>query len=366
MATPPAVVLRSSAQAHFRRARLEYEVVDLIRRWQEDGAPLGLTQELFAQLLGCLVDSDVCEDLFRTLDTDANRKVDALEVLSASVLLATGSVDGKVDLLFSIFDFSGADRLNFDELNIMVTSLCRPLNKVCRRQHKNDKDTAREEGEAFVQACRQCFDAHNVPYEKYVTREQVKRWAKHDIDAAALLQTFQQSKTALEVEDDILKREESQAHAFQMLCADGTSEVALTELLRSDAMRRAFLDQAADGCSGAEVTPTATAQREADYKAMLESMAAMDDSGVALVTATRFTRSAHAWNAFAAVDFSGAGRIQASDVPALLWLSQAERAEAPEDMTEEALQQSLSALCLGVDDGVTRAAWVAACATAAR
>eukprot|EP00928_Gymnodinium_smaydae_P097748 TRINITY_DN8925_c3_g1_i1.p1 TRINITY_DN8925_c3_g1~~TRINITY_DN8925_c3_g1_i1.p1 ORF type:complete len:354 (+),score=97.44 TRINITY_DN8925_c3_g1_i1:83-1144(+) len=226
------IALETQVQVHFGNGRVKREVADILRGWLDDGAPLGLMLEPFARLL-CLKAEDE-KEFFETFDTDQNSKVDALEVLSAAVLLGQGTFDEKVETLFPIFDFSGSGRLNFDEANIMLHSALRGLCKVCGPQAPDMED------QAVVEACRTMFDAHNLPYDKQVTRDQVRRWLRSDIEAAAFLESFQKRVLIAELLAQQASREQQQNAAFAELAAGDDASVSVAELRRSFSLRRAL------------------------------------------------------------------------------------------------------------------------------
>eukprot|EP00928_Gymnodinium_smaydae_P097749 TRINITY_DN8925_c3_g1_i2.p1 TRINITY_DN8925_c3_g1~~TRINITY_DN8925_c3_g1_i2.p1 ORF type:complete len:334 (+),score=93.27 TRINITY_DN8925_c3_g1_i2:83-1084(+) len=206
------IALETQVQVHFGNGRVKREVADILRGWLDDGAPLGLMLEPFARLL-CLKAEDE-KEFFETFDTDQNSKVDALEVLSAAVLLGQGTFDEKA--------------------NIMLHSALRGLCKVCGPQAPDMED------QAVVEACRTMFDAHNLPYDKQVTRDQVRRWLRSDIEAAAFLESFQKRVLIAELLAQQASREQQQNAAFAELAAGDDASVSVAELRRSFSLRRAL------------------------------------------------------------------------------------------------------------------------------
>jgi len=343
-----AVLLHTNAQSHFKAAKLDPDVAELVRAWQDVGAPLGLTHEMFARFLGLPQESPIAEEAFRMLDTDRNHKVDALEVLSVCIVLAHGTLDEKLDSLFSIFDFSGAGRMNFDELNILLTSLFRGLVKFCDLRPgaaPGASGDSTADDEALVATCRQAFDGHNLPYEKHISREQLRKWARHDVEASNFLRLVEGAKGPKELEALLAKREEAQVAAFLPL-AGGGADVPLEALLASAEVRRAFLPEGAEGSEEA-------------VAGLLRAMAGPDGASV---TAARFADGARAWNAFTAADGEGAGRVASSRTPLLVWLWQPGDAVSPQDLVGAPARERLAALGLPTDGGeVLRDAWLEAC-----
>mmetsp|Transcript_109684 Transcript_109684/g.317137 ORF Transcript_109684/g.317137 Transcript_109684/m.317137 type:complete len:371 (+) Transcript_109684:80-1192(+) len=350
------VILRSSLQRRLQSAKLSVEVTGMLKIWQECGAPLALLQATFSQVLGELDEGGAGEALFVLLDTDRNQKVDAFELLSASILLSEGPLDEKVDMLFSVFDFSGAGRLNFDELNIMFASAWHGLSKVCDlapQSSATSKSGAAQPIERvdaiLVRACRQSFDSHNLPYDQTMSHEQLKRWVRHDVEASAWLGRFQNARTPQDMDAAVLQFEERQVAAFHPLCTPGTAEAPLDAVLASSDLRQAF----------ASVLQGASAGVDGAIRQLFEAMA---QPGGLVVTASRFAEGARAWNAFGAIDASGTGHLPSAELPLLLWLATAEREPSPpeEEPGETAVQECLDSLGLPRGDDVERAAWLAA------
>lgn len=319
------VVLSSEVQLHFKALGLKKEVAEIVKAWFEDGAPLGLTPESF-ELLVRVEGSGDSQSIFGILDTDHNNKVDALEVLSATILLSSGTVDEKAEMVFQIFDFSGSGRLNFDEVNILVHSVCRGLHKICGTQAVCDTD--------IMDIVRLMFDSHNLPYEKQISKEQVRRWLRADVDAAGFIDVYHNSHSLSEVEAGLAQRERAQATAFAEMCsADGGTAVAAECLLKSGAFRHTLDDP--------------------DEEA-LQSFVALMSKGGKDVGLERFAEASRAWNVFTAVDGAGDGVVEAKEFVNLLWLQHRER---PDMSTVEKQREALG---LKPGDRIARATWVAA------
>mmetsp|Transcript_20754 Transcript_20754/g.37769 ORF Transcript_20754/g.37769 Transcript_20754/m.37769 type:complete len:194 (-) Transcript_20754:22-603(-) len=178
----PKMSSASEQQMHLRSLTKD-AVAETVKLWFEDGAPLGLDMEGFAAATS--LPSSMTSAFFDIFDTDHNQKVDALEVLSAMVLLASGSLEEKADVILPIFDFSGVGHMSFDEANILLHSACRGLHKVCSLDSLED--------DVVVKSCQQLFDSYNVPYNKTITNDQIKRWLRSDVDVASYLDCFQKS-----------------------------------------------------------------------------------------------------------------------------------------------------------------------------
>lgn len=315
-------VLQTDVQIYFTTLQLQRDVCEMTKGWFEDGAPLGLTLGPFLQLLRLDGASGMdTEAVFRLFDTDNNQKADALEVLCSAILLAKGTVEEKLDAIFPVFDFSSSGSYSFDELNILLQSVCRGLSKACQAPQAHDED--------LVAACSQMFDAHNLPYDKPITRDQVKRWVRSDVEAARFVRSLQDVVPLPVLEAELARREEAQAAAFAQLCTAGPALV--DAVLRSSALRRSFGDLPDDMFGG-----------------LIGAMA----DGRGAVTPERFSRAAQAWNAFVVLDAAAQGALSASELRLLL------RLREHEEPSEGAVDQLCEAIA---QDGlVSRASWLAA------
>lgn len=174
------------------------DVAEILKRWSEQGMPLGLTLSVFEQLFQ--LGPDMNRALFTQLDTDTNQKVDAFEALSSAILLAGGTHEEKLEKLFPIFDFTGTGLLNFDETNILIQCVHRGLEKVCCTPFADE--------DSIVEVCKQLFDTFNLPYEKQISKEQIRRWMMNDIDASKYLNAFISCEVISKVEIQLKTRKE--------------------------------------------------------------------------------------------------------------------------------------------------------------
>lgn len=283
----PHAVLRQEYQVHFRRYPLA-DVAELVKGWFEDAAPLGLSKDVFTMVLN-LNNCPYADELFLAFDTDRNQKVDALEVLCAAVVLCgDGTIDEKIEILFPVFDFSGAGKMNFDETNILVHSVIRGLLKVCGSPEMSEEEV--------IEVCRRMFDAHNLSYDNTLNKEQVRRWLKSDTGASKLVDAFHNSFSLPVVENDLAQKEQAQAAAFSDLC--GTYPCAPKEhVLSCDPLLKALGSPPPDALSE-----------------LIEVVTGLDGN----VNPVRFVEGARAWNAFNTVDVNGAGEVAASNLSSSL------------------------------------------------
>lgn len=323
--TTPRVVLQNEVQLHLKAGRVKKDVADLIKAWFEDGAPLGLTMEMFEQVFR--LQGRPVANFFNTFDTDGNRKVDAFEAFAATIILASGTVDEKMESIFPIFDFSGSGRLNFDETNILVHSVYRGLQKVC--------GTTPIEDAAIIEVCQQVFDAHNLPYDKQVTKEQVKRWLRNDIEAFKFIDVFHNGHSLPDLEESLAQREQAQAALFTQLAGSASKEVPVDTLLRSDAFRQS-LDSPSD-------------------EALRFLVNAMSGPGGAnVVGLEQFAKVVRYWNVFTVADPAGEDALDVKELGLLLrLLNRAEPAVEEVDNFREAMK-----LCK--EDTLTRGMWMTA------
>lgn len=302
---------------HFRNASLRAQVVEGLRSWFEDGAPLGLTAEIFDRVFHLEGKS---ADLFPIFATDSNRKVDALEVLSAYIMLADGgSLDDRIQILFPLFDFSGVGRVNFDEVTILVQCVLRGLQKVC--------GTAIVPEEAITDACRRIFDASNEPYNKTITKEQLRRWLHGDVEAMRLVNIYQYALQLPALEVWLEERVGASTEVFSQLSA---SHMTVDLLSASPAFRDSL------GAPGDEDLRSA--------------FLAMMWPGEAPVTPERFEAVVRAWHAFSALEATG--QVDAKEMPLLLRL---QYGKDPERAASEGLLQALN---LRLEDPLSRSVWM--------
>lgn len=330
---PRLVVLQTEEQLHFRALRVQKEVADVIQLWQEEGCPLGLTVELFTLVLGLARRRAFASGLFSIFDTDRNQKVDAFEVLSVVALLSEGQLDRKIEIIFSVFDFAGTERLSFDEVNILQASVCRGLAKIC--------GLPAEEDQVVMDASRQCYDAHNLPYDKEVTKEQLKRWLRHDVEMSSFLDTFQHARSLVGLSEALAEFEDAQAAAFAQHCPDGDSAVPQAALLGSPGLRSSLGSPSEEAVHG-----------------LLQAMAG--DGGAPTIDVARFAEGTRAWNAFCILDVGGEASLEAERFPLLRWLSQPERQGRLEQVPKGEMDARLLKSGLPKGDMITRDDWIKA------
>ncbi|CAK0902472.1 unnamed protein product, partial [Prorocentrum cordatum] len=232
-----------------------------------------------------------------------------------------------VEALFPVFDFSREGRLNFDEVNILLQSVSRGLTKVC-----GGKSVADEE---LIDACRRSFDAHNLRYDKQITREQAKRWMLNDVEVMAFVMTFHKACRLPQALEVLADQQRAQLELFLRLGGESAAGASVHEVLRGEPLR-----QAIGGLSDDDLHSLAVALASA--------------GGAGGVGRELFERAAQAWNAFGLVA-DDSGEVDVKDLGLLLWLTSG--AEPAAGVAEQRLDQM--GLCEG--DRVIRSAWVANC-----
>jgi hypothetical protein len=290
--------LSSELQLHFKKASLNPDVAEVVSGWFGDGAPLGLTLEMFSHVLALQKDA---RPFFIVFDTDRNQKVDAFELLSAFTILSTGELDDKIEVIFSIFDFAGSGHLNFDETNILVHSVYRGLRKVCFTDAVDENE--------IVEICRRLFDSCNVPYDKHITKEQMRRWLRADVEVASFINLFHTSLVTSEVEADLAGRQQIQLEAFSNLRGP-PSAASIKELLQNQAFS-ASLGSCSDEARLRLVDLLWTTIE-------IKSAATYTDPPV--VNDVR--KALRAWNVFSIWDSDAEGEVDAKELPNLVFFQE--------------------------------------------
>lgn len=297
----------------------------MIYGWFEDGAPLGLTLEMFGRILG--VQGQVAEVFFRTFDTDRNQKVDAFEVLTAIIILSHGSIEEKLESIFLVIDFEGSGQLNFDEVNILIHSIYRGLRKVC--------GTAAVDDNEIIEVCRRLFDSHNLPYDRRVTKEQIRRWLRSDAEASSFIDLFHAALPLPIVEAALTEREQALSKIFSQLCERlGAPEVPARQLCLSEPFKAAL---------GSPPEPS--------LRQLVEAIAQGSQVG-----SEAFAKGTRAWIVFGAVDMLGQGELDVKELPNLARLQLQKSSIEPKEV--DYFHKSL-----GSETGTcfSRSAWVAVC-----
>jgi len=118
--------------------------------------------------------------MFQLFEMDSVKQCDALEVLSAMVACAERSAEEKVEALIKLVDFSGNAQMQFDDLNILVQSLCRGVEKLFLLSQTSESE--------LEELCRRIYDSHNAVYTGAISREQFNRWVRDDVEAQSFVQ----------------------------------------------------------------------------------------------------------------------------------------------------------------------------------
>ena len=108
---------------------LDGDIEKMKERYDRMGNPYSLTRETFEELFFPNPDPRksppedsvaAAHGCFKAFDTDSNGIVDALECLCGVILVTAMKMNEKRDIVFSLFDFSGTNRISGDELIILL------------------------------------------------------------------------------------------------------------------------------------------------------------------------------------------------------------------------------------------------------
>jgi Ca2+-binding EF-hand superfamily protein len=397
----PRVVLQEDVQLHFKAATVK-EVEEVVHNWFEEGAVLGLTEDGFKKTLS--LHSNATK-FFQRFDTDSNKKVDAFEVLAALIVLANGTINDKIDTLFPVFDFSSCGYLNFDEMNILVHSTYRGLQKL---------NSTLEVGDIDVSAAKSAVKKLGEALAK--NNEEVKTSSLESLTSAAqsnaqigevFKQTFgwdggnlvkpppdlQVLQAALDkIDDKSLSDVCCQMFDSHNLSYDQTiSKEQFKRWLKNDIEATKFVDAYHCGYSlpdveailakkeqrqaavfsqllppsvGACVPVLALLGSDALKQSLddpppeifenLVKMMATKSSGFQEVSLERFVDVNHAWNVFSIVDSLKDGALDPKELQTLMWLQHRSKP------SEVDVKKEFDSLGIQTDGMISRTAWITA------
>lgn len=231
----PRVILTEDIALHFKSSNLVRDVSPIIDKWRKEGAELCFELKEFEATFDVVVDT---ERQFQVFDTDRNGRVDAHEVLMVYILLASGEVGNKVDMVFSVFDFVGSrgstGTINFDEAVIMFTACVRGLQKVCESDFEVPDDE-------IVFHCKSMFDMHRIPHSGRLSKKFFKDWVLGDSGPRAFVHLFHDAQGLPDIHAQVQQRSLEQAAVFQML-AHGRLDVTAQALFGSQELRKTLGD----------------------------------------------------------------------------------------------------------------------------
>mmetsp|Transcript_18263 Transcript_18263/g.40402 ORF Transcript_18263/g.40402 Transcript_18263/m.40402 type:complete len:341 (+) Transcript_18263:36-1058(+) len=273
-----------------RRLDLDTDVRRTVAIWEELGAPLGLTVQSFLATTGSLVDAS--EEWFRAMDTDRNHKVDVFEMLGTMVALAQGTVEAKLEVLFPIVDFSRRQRLNFDEVQILVGSICRGLHKVTGSPTLTPVE--------IQEVSRRLFDSHNVRYDSEITSRHLQRFLREDMEARAFVDRFQHAVALPAAQSEVQLRQKKQVAAFTSE-SRGQSTLSRATVASSELLGAELLSPVKD-----------------EWDVLFNCMG-VDSDG--LVRADRFEAALRPWNVFCVVDSGNERFLSMKELSVAMWVS---------------------------------------------
>lgn len=331
--TTPRAVLYTAPQVFFAGHYVKKDAMRIVSNWHQDGSPLALSSFAFRQVLGLSQeDKELAPSLYQMFDTDKNGKVDWFEVLSSIVLLSHGDLGEKLEVIFPVFDFSQTGHVSFDEVQILLHSICRGLSKVCDREPPRDAD--------IMQVARHMFDSHNLTFDKTISQDQVKRWAGDDVEAVQYFNAFHKAVVVSEARAEIQRITERQGAIFSGLeaSADG---VLVAPLLENVSLRDSLGNPSGQVLS--------------DIRSLISGHQSSGRSGgAATLSRQRFNNVMVAWNTFVLLDTDRAGFIYGKELRSLLWLA-CDTEEVPSVLLAE---KKLEDLKLGQQDRITLPAWL--------
>merc|ERR1712159_103987 len=170
---------------------------------------------------------------------------------------------------------------------------------------------------ALSDVCAAMYDAHNLPYENTISKEQFKRWLKNDIEATKFVDAFHCGYSLPDVEAVLATKEQRQAAVFSSLLPPSVGAcVPVLALLGSDALKQSLDDP------------------PSEIFESLVKMMATSSSGMKEVPLDRFVEVNHAWNVFSIVDSLKDGHLDPKELQPLMWLQHRAK-PSPEDVKKE-------------------------------
>ena len=107
------------------RGYTQAQADEVTNKYKSNDMEFGLTLEALTTLLG---DSEAADKVRKAYARGANgTTINALEFLSTLALIANGNTAETADSLFTTFDFNDKNQISYDELTILVISVCRGL-----------------------------------------------------------------------------------------------------------------------------------------------------------------------------------------------------------------------------------------------
>eukprot|EP00388_Colpodella_angusta_P000585 GDKJ01002058.1.p1 GENE.GDKJ01002058.1~~GDKJ01002058.1.p1 ORF type:complete len:243 (-),score=25.96 GDKJ01002058.1:20-748(-) len=136
---------------------------------------------------------------FALLDSDRDGVVDSLEFFTSLILLCNGSLSIRMDALILLADFCGDKALSFDEVVLLVHSVCEGLNKFVSLQPV--------EFDVCALIGRQLFHDLRAPRHVRIPINDICRWWRRDGDIRLLLRRLiRTSSDEFGLPDEVITR----------------------------------------------------------------------------------------------------------------------------------------------------------------
>ena len=164
------------------RGYTQAQADEVTNKYKSNDMEFGLTLEALTTLLA---DSEAAEKVRKAYARGANgTTINALEFLSTLALIANGNTAETADSLFTTFDFNDKNQISYDELTILVISVCRGLKvasglgqepadekieEVTKTAFNPDGDVSRDAFKQFV------FDKLNIAPKEEAPKEEAPK-----------------------------------------------------------------------------------------------------------------------------------------------------------------------------------------------
>lgn len=149
----------------------------------QTGFGWGIDVNIYAKLLK--LTPTRAQELWLRWDTDQNESNDALEILSALMILSCGNFEDKVSAVFSLFDFDENGVLTIDEVTIMCRTSLIGLSKAM-----GAKEPTTAEIEHFTHKAMESVSKPSATRLRRVSRDEFMHWILSSASIMKLLAKF--------------------------------------------------------------------------------------------------------------------------------------------------------------------------------
>ena len=95
----------------------------LLRKFRNEDFGFGLNVDQLSQLLD-IEDTEVTASIMSSFDTQSSGTISGLDLLCGLLLVSRSDVDNKLEGVFKAFDFRDAGHITFDELVVLLQTVC--------------------------------------------------------------------------------------------------------------------------------------------------------------------------------------------------------------------------------------------------